>query len=438
MVSYHRINRFNRLLPGIALLGALALAACSSTPNTTTWYPAGSHSAGPDAGTESDATTAAVLTSPSDGDTDVPASVELTFAARGATNIRLVLTDDDNGATVDGGLRADGSSWVPQQALKYDTSFTVRLTSLTKGGQTLTRSTSFTTMSKPDDTIHLTSQMGDGEVYGVGEPIVLNFDRSIPDDERAAVQKRLFVQTTPPQEGEWNWFADDEVHYRPKTYWQVGTQIHLRALFGGLPLGDDQYGAADVTVDASIVEHDVRLTVDDATKSVTVRQDGTVLKKMPASLGKKDTPSSSGNMVVMTKNAAELFDSTNDGIPFGSPGYYKETINDALRLTWGGQYIHSAPWSTADQGTYDVSHGCTNLSPENADWLFSVVHVGDPVTVQNTGAPLDWGDGWTDWNRPWDQYVQDSAIPYTAPDTNGLASATHSASGSPSTASRVR
>jgi lipoprotein-anchoring transpeptidase ErfK/SrfK len=34
------------------------------------------------------------------------------------------------------------------------------------------------------------------------------------------------------------------------------------------------------------------------------------------------------------------------------------------------------------QGNANVSHGCINLSPDNAAWYYNIVHVGDPVTVQ--------------------------------------------------------
>jgi lipoprotein-anchoring transpeptidase ErfK/SrfK len=29
-----------------------------------------------------------------------------------------------------------------------------------------------------------------------------------------------------------------------------------------------------------------------------------------------------------------------------------------------------------------VSHGCINLSPNNADWYYNQVNVGDPIVVQ--------------------------------------------------------
>ena len=56
-------------------------------------------------------------------------------------------------------------------------------------------------------------------------------------------------------------------------------------------------------------------------------------------------------------------DSASIGIPKGSPGYYRITAQWAMRLTWSGEFLHSAPWSVGSQGSANVSHGCTNLQP---------------------------------------------------------------------------
>ncbi len=37
-------------------------------------------------------------------------------------------------------------------------------------------------------------------------------------------------------------------------------------------------------------------------------------------------------------------------------------------------YVHSAPWSVADQGKRNVSHGCINISPSNAKWFCELRH----------------------------------------------------------------
>lgn len=161
------------------------------------------------------------------------------------------------------------------------------------------------------------------------------------------------------------------------------------------------------TVGAKLV-----MTIDNKTKQMTVTKDDKVLKTMPVSLGKTATPSSSGNMVVMSRNEWEWFDSSTYGVPVASAGGYRTKVFWDLRLTWGGEYIHAAPWSTGDQGRRNVSHGCTNLSTANAQWLYDIVKVGDPVIVKDTEVRLKWADGWTDWDRSWDEYVKGSAIAY--------------------------
>jgi hypothetical protein len=126
----------------------------------------------------------------------------------------------------------------------------------------------------------------------------------------------------------------------------------------------------------------------------------------------------------MEKFDQTVFDTT------GSADPYVVTVQDAQRLSWGGEYIHSAPWSVGEQGVVNVSHGCTNVSPENADWLMQVTHLGNKVEFKGTEAQLAPGNGWTAWNTSWDDCIKGSALPVPA----ALASQPNrapSASGSP-------
>jgi len=86
--------------------------------------------------------------------------------------------------------------------------------------------------------------------------------------------------------------------------------------------------------------------------------------------------------------------------------------DDVQRLTWSGQFIHAAPWSEGKQGRENVSHGCVNVSEAMGGWLFDQTRIGDVITVKNTEEKLENGNGWTDWNMSWEQYVKGSAIPY--------------------------
>ncbi len=388
-----------RPLATLAALGGLAVltTGCTSAVKAG-WQDAGSKP-------PASVTAPLAITSPADAATKVPTATEIAFTtAKGAT--ATVTLADANGGTVAGALRPDGSSWVPAEQLKWDTSYTATVTAAGAS-----KKVTFTTMSRPGNLVRISTSLGDGAVYGVAMPLVFSFGEAVPKDQRANVEKRLFVTSTPAQEGAWNWFSDTEVHYRSKDLWQAGTKLSVRVGTGGLSFGDGAYGANDLTIDASIGDKLVMVT-DNATHTMTVSKDDQVIKTIPISLGKPSKPSSSGNMVVMTKAQAEIFSSTEPG------DSYRTTVYWTQRLTWGGQYIHAAPWSVGDQGHRNVSHGSTNMSTENAKWLFGLSHVGDPYTVKGTGVPLTWGDGWTDWNVSWDEYLKGSALPHPAATIN--------------------
>jgi hypothetical protein len=113
-------------------------------------------------------------------------------------------------------------------------------------------------------------------------------------------------------------------------------------------------------------------------------------------------------MVVMDKQESTVFDTFAE---LGPTEGYRTEIDYAQRLTWGGEYIHAAPWSVGAQGRRNVSHGCVNVSTANAQWLFSRTKIGDPVTVRGTERKLEPGNGWTAWNMSWEEFVKGSALP---------------------------
>jgi hypothetical protein len=84
-----------------------------------------------------------------------------------------------------------------------------------------------------------------------------------------------------------------------------------------------------------------------------------------------------------------------------------------MRLTNSGEFLHAAPWSVASQGRANVSHGCTGMSTANAEWLFGQMKKGDPVEYTGSPRPIEQGNGWTDWNVSWDDWVKKSALKVT-------------------------
>ena len=98
------------------------------------------------------------------------------------------------------------------------------------------------------------------------------------------------------------------------------------------------------------------------------------------------------------------------GLPTDYSLGYDSQIPLAVRLSNSGIFAHSAPWSVADQGVRNVSHGCINLPPDAAQWFYDTFGYGDIVTVTGTSTQLAPDDGYGDWNIPWDKWLQGSAL----------------------------
>jgi lipoprotein-anchoring transpeptidase ErfK/SrfK len=203
-----------------------------------------------------------------------------------------------------------------------------------------------------------------GAVVGVAHPVIVTFVG--PVSNRAAAERAIKITAPDHITGRFDWVDNNVVQWIPNGYWpahsHVGVTVH--ALTTGFDTGDEVVGVA------SISEH-----------TFTVSQNGEVLRTMPASMGKPTRPTPIGNYSALSKERTVVMDSRTIGIPLSSPEGYKITASFAVRVTWSGVYVHSAPWSVDSQGYANVSHGCINLSPDNAEWYFNTVHVGDPINV---------------------------------------------------------
>ncbi|HWH00031.1 MAG TPA: Ig-like domain-containing protein [Pilimelia sp.] len=406
----HRPAPARRALVGLILGAALAVTAgCSGKGGTPSWQGGGS--GGGDGSTQSQEPPGpqlgAAVTRPAPDSSGAPITTGVAFTTELATGEPKVEVTDPNGNAVPGRLAADGKSWQPNRSLRWGTRYTVAITVTGEDGKTATATSTFTTMAKPAKLVRVSTQIGDHAVVGVAMPLIVNFGRPIPQKLRDDVQRRMSVTAVPAQPGAWHWLSGTEVQYRPKKFWAANTKLTYRVDVEGLPLGDGWYGGPTLSVVASVGPALV-MTVDNRTKQMTVTRDGRVVRTIPVSLGKPKTPSSSGTMVVMEKLRKTIFDTYRE---LGPEEGYRVKIDYAQRLTWGGEFIHSAPWSVADQGRRNVSHGCINMSPENAAWLFNQTRIGDPVIVKGTEVRLSQGNGWTAWNLSWDEWVRGSALP---------------------------
>ena len=81
-----------------------------------------------------------------------------------------------------------------------------------------------------------------------------------------------------------------------------------------------------------------------------------------------------------------------------------------MRISPDGEFVHAASWSVASQGVRNVSHGCVNISPSNAQWFYDTFSYGDIVDIKNTGVNLPFAAGYNEWNVPWSQWLAGSAL----------------------------
>ena len=193
------------------------------------------------------------------------------------------------------------------------------------------------------------------------------------------------------------------------SFWRPGTQVNVEVNTEGIDLGDGLYGQQNVKRQFRIGRSMI-ITADDNTKMVTFKRDGRVIKTMPTSMGKPGTETDNGWYLVSDKHDHIIMDSSTYGVPVGSADGYRTPVDYATRMSYSGIFFHSAPWSVWAQGNTNTSHGCLNLSPDNALWVLQNTLKGDPVLVKNTaGGTLSGVDGLGDWNIDWAQWKAGNA-----------------------------
>ncbi|HEX2212739.1 MAG TPA: Ig-like domain-containing protein [Mycobacterium sp.] len=312
---------------------------------------------------------------------------------------------NENGASVAGKLSPDGLTWSTAEPLGYNKQYTLTAEALGLGGAT-SRQMTFETHSPENLTMPYVLP-NEGEVVGVGQPVAVRFDENIPN--RLAAQKAIKVTTDPPVEGAFYWLNNREVRWRPAAYWKPGTKVEVAVNTYGVDLGDGLFGQENVKTSFTIGD-EVITTVDDNTKTLTVKRNGEVVKTMPVSMGKNSTPTNNGTYIVGDKRAHMVMDSSTYGVPVNSPNGYRTEVDWATQISYSGIYIHAAPWSVGSQGYSNVSHGCINVSTSNGRWFHDNSKRGDVVEIVNTvGSTLPGTDGLGDWNIPWDQWKAGNA-----------------------------
>lgn len=126
---------------------------------------------------------------------------------------------------------------------------------------------------------------------------------------------------------------------------------------------------------------------DDASHQITWWHNGKVVRKMPISMGSNAHPTSNGVYYTKEKYRDMYMDSSTYGVPVNSAEGYRTYVEYATRMSWDGIFIHAAPWSVAQQGKSNVSHGCINVSTANGKWVFDNIPRDTPIVVRGTVGP---------------------------------------------------
>ena len=228
-----------------------------------------------------------------------------------------------------------------------------------------------------------------GDVVGVAHPVVVTF-RS-PVENRLAAERALDIASAPERTGTFEWLGNDVVQWVPDEFWPAHSTVALSV--GGRQT-QITTGPAVIGV-ASISDHTFTVTIDgveagppSALPAPHHRPRWGEEGVFPASMGRPKYPTPVGIYSVLAKERAVVMDSSTVGIPVSSPDGYHMTVDHAVRFTRRGLFVHGAPWAVNSLGIDNVSHGCISLSPEDAEWYFNTVNVGDPVIVRENSLEV--------------------------------------------------
>lgn len=349
---------------------------------------------------------AKVTQNPGEGAQDVNPSSEVGLQVADG-KIENVALNGPDGNAVPGEVAPDGRGWTGSEQLAYDTTYTWSGTARAADGKPTPIDGSFHTLA-PEKTVGATFNIADGDEVGVAAPIILNFDDTV--ENKAAIERQLEVRTEPYTEGSWAWLPDtaegSRVHWRPKEYWEPGTQVDVSANLVGVEHSPGVYGEAAMTNHFQIGREQI-VKADADSHQMVVHRDGEEIATYNASYGLDSDPGRN------TRAGIHVVTELSPSVRMTSEEYnYDEVHQWAVRISNNGEYIHSNPSTTGMQGSSNVSHGCVNLSPTNAKEFFDSSMYGDPVEVTGTDVNLSEADGdlW-DWTVPWEEWKQMSALP---------------------------
>ncbi|MFI1993053.1 Ig-like domain-containing protein [Actinoplanes sp. NPDC020271] len=395
--------------------GCSAHASASSGNAVWTNPVADNQAASPGASAPTESASAVQLTvTPADKATGVDLTKPITVAAASGTLQSVTVT---TGKTkVAGAVQSDGT-WTSTGDLDYSKTYKVVVKATDSAGTASEQTSTFTTV-KPKNIARITFQANGlnalkaGGTYGAGQPVIVAF--SHPVDKELA-EKAIEITTSPKVEGKFHWVSNSIVHWRPAKYWTAGSTVKVSVNVLGKELGKGVYGDRNASANFRIGRQLIAIA-DSRTHITKVMIDGKVVRTMKSSFGMGGTTkgaqgqeinfwTAGGPHVVLSKELWHTMNSSSYGVTDPSNPYYygDDKVQYCTRISYSGEFLHAAPWNHS-LGVANKSHGCINLSVEDAKWVYENFMVGDVVDVKNSPRTLGLTNGLGDWTVSYDKY----------------------------------
>ncbi|MER5637618.1 Ig-like domain-containing protein [Kitasatospora sp. NPDC002227] len=406
-------------------LGLCLLTACSGGAPKAASGDAAASSSPP-------VSQAVITATPKDASQDVPADapVKVVVAQGRLVSVRLA---DSAGAALTGKIAPDGASWTFEGHLAPATPYTLDSVAEDAAGLRAAQHTAFTTVG-PAHTFAAFFTPEDGSTVGVGMPVSLRFTRPIAD--RATVEQAVSVTADPPVPVVGHWFGSQRLDFRPEKYWAAGTKVTLALRLKDVQGAPGEYGTQAKEVHFTVGRAQVSVADLDA-HTMTVRQDGRVLRTLRISGGSPEHSTYLGALVISEKYEVTRMNSQTVGM---GDEYDIKDVPHAMRLTASGTFVHGNYWADRSVfGSANTSHGCIGLADAKggstdtpAGWFYTNSIIGDVIEVRGEdGDTVPPDNGLNDWNLPWAQWVKAGPAAPSATATAGP-SASASPSGSAS------
>lgn len=348
-----------------------------------------------------------------------PAKVSIANGANGVTpdtpvvltapageTIGSVTVADATAHSVAGTFSADRRTWTSQTNLRVADTYQLTAETNKPSVQGVgLQHMSFSTAQEENQIKFDDVYPQDGSTDGVAQPVVIEFDKPIAKESRAAVEQALTVYSTPSQPGSWGWLSSQRVDYRPASYWQPGTKVSVNMALDGVDIGDGRFGTEDHTVNFAI-GRDQETVVDVSNDEAVVYRNGQQVHNFSVSGGMPGLDTWGGTFAVIDKASDVRMDSRTAGL---GDEYDIPDVKWDVHFTYSGSYIHSAPWSVGSQGRSNVSHGCVGTNPEDAEWFYDSTLPGDVIKVVGSPRTGALGNGFNDWQDSWSQWQGMSA-----------------------------